>query len=227
MLIPIAAGATIAVEVMLLGREHYLHAFVPVLVAGGAAAVLTALAARRAAGPAIAALLALCLIAPAAYASTLWQVPTDGTFPAAGPHAAYGYGGIGANPVDLVADRRLIAYVDAHGPGSRWTVLAEASGTAAPFILMNVAATALAGYSGTDPGTRRARARPLGRRRPGALRAARRRLRVARWQRGHAGDAIRLPARALDGVARHPRERAGLAAALRLPRPRPELAQAG
>ena len=149
-LIPIAAGATIAVEIMLLGREHYLHAFVPVLVAGGVAAVLVALAARRSAGPAIAALVALCLIAPAVYASTLWQVPTDGTFPAAGPHAAYGYGGIGANPVTYTADRRLIAYVRAHGPASRWTVLAEASDSAAPLMLMNVAATALAGYSGTD-----------------------------------------------------------------------------
>ena len=150
MLIPIAAGATVAVQIMLLGREHYLHAFVPVLVGGAVAAVLVALLVRRAAGPAIAVLLALCLIAPAAYASTLWQVPTEGTFPTAGPHAAHGLGGIGAAPATLTADRRLIAYVDAHGPGTRWGVLTVASGTAAPLILMGYDATALAGYSGTD-----------------------------------------------------------------------------
>jgi 4-amino-4-deoxy-L-arabinose transferase-like glycosyltransferase len=146
----VAAGATVAVQIVLLQREHYLHAFVPVLVVASAAAVLVALLVRRAAGPAIAVLLGLCLIAPTAYASTLWQVPTDGTFPAAGPHASPGLGGIGTSPSTLAADRHLIAYVNAHAPGIRWGVLTIASDTAAPLILMNFPATALAGYSGTD-----------------------------------------------------------------------------
>ncbi len=150
MLIPIAAAATIAVESMLLAREHYLHPFVPVLVVGAAAAVIVALLARRVAGAAIAVLLGLCLIAPAAYASTVWEVPTDGTFPVAGPHAAHGVGGFGTSRTTLLTDRRLIAWVHAHSPGIRWGVLTVASDTAAPLILMNFNATALAGYSGTD-----------------------------------------------------------------------------
>ncbi len=149
-LIPIAAAATIAVEIMLLSREHYLQAFVPLLVAGGAAAVVVALLARRVCGPAIAVLLGLCLIAPAAYASTVWEVPTDGTFPVAGPHAAHGVGGFGTSRSTLLTDRRLIAWVHTHSPGIRWGVLTVASDTAAPLILMNFDATALAGYSGTD-----------------------------------------------------------------------------
>jgi len=149
-LIALAGAATVAVQLMLLGREHYLQAFVPVLVVGSVVAIAVAVLRSRLAGPAVAVLLGLCLVAPTAYASTLWLVPTDGTFPAAGPHVAKGLGGVGASPSTLAADRHLIAYVDARAPGIRWGVLTIASDTSAPLILLNVPATALAGYSGTD-----------------------------------------------------------------------------
>ena len=217
-LIPIAAGATVAVQIMLLGRDHYLHAFVPVLVGGAVAAVLVALLVRPAAGAAVAVLLALCLIAPAAYASTLWQVPTEGTFPAAGPHAAHGLGGVGAAPPTLTADRRLIAYVDAHGPGTRWRRADDRlrhGRPAHPDGLRRHRARRLQRHR---PGPRRTRTRALGGGRPGPLRAPRWGLLDPRRQRRDARDPPGLPARALDRLARHPRERGRQPAAVRLSR---------
>ncbi len=85
-----------------------------------------------------------------------------GRSPPPGPTPRRAYGGVGASPSTYAADRRLIAYVDAHAPGIRWGVLTIASDTAAPLILMNFPATALAGYSGTDQALRRARAGALG-----------------------------------------------------------------
>jgi hypothetical protein len=42
--------------------------------------------------------LCLLLIAPAAYAATTWDFPVEGTFPAAGPHAAGAVGRLGVDP---------------------------------------------------------------------------------------------------------------------------------
>jgi hypothetical protein len=93
----------------------------------------------------------LLLIAPAAYSTTTWRAPVEGTFPAAGPHKATGRGGIGLPRRDYPRERLLASYALAHGAGTRWALLFDASNTAAPQILSGVNAGALAGYSGTDP----------------------------------------------------------------------------
>ncbi len=149
--IPCAVGATVAAQVVLLQREHYLHWFVPVLIAGAAVGTITLLAVRRSAPVAMAFMLVLLLVAPTAYASTTWLAPVEGTFPAAGPKQATGAGGAGVAGRNLHVDMALLRYVRAHGPGSRWAILTDASDTAAPFILLGLPAGALGGYGGTDP----------------------------------------------------------------------------
>jgi 4-amino-4-deoxy-L-arabinose transferase-like glycosyltransferase len=151
LLAPAAIIATVAVQVVLLHREHYLQAFEPALVLGAGAAIAAFLLLRRATAWVAAAALGLLLIAPAAYSTTTWHAPVEGTFPAAGPHQASGRGGVGLPSKDVVRDRLLIDYVQSHGGGSRWSVFTDASNTAAPLILMGSNAGALAGYSGTDP----------------------------------------------------------------------------
>ena len=150
-LAPCAVVATVAVQLVLLRREHYMHWFIPVLVSGAAIGVAVLLSSPRLAHGAIAATFCLLLVAPTAYASTTWLAPVAGTFPAAGPTQASGAGGVGLNATDVRRDRALIRYVNAHGPGSRWAVLTNASETAAPFILLGLDAGALTGYSGIDP----------------------------------------------------------------------------
>ena len=74
-------------EAVLMHREHYMVWFIPVLVVGCAVGLLALVALRRLAAPAVALMLALLLVAPAAYASTTWLAPVEGTFPVAGPKA--------------------------------------------------------------------------------------------------------------------------------------------
>jgi hypothetical protein len=145
-----AVASTVLVEVTLLQREHYMQWFIPVLLVG-AAVGLMALAVRRLATPAVALTLLLLLAAPGAYASTTWEAPVEGTFPAAGPTEAAGAGGVGVSGRHLDTYWEIIDYVRAHRPGTRWAVLTDAATTAAPFILLGVDAGAMAGYSGTDP----------------------------------------------------------------------------
>ena len=149
----LGAVGTVGTQIVLLAREHYLHAFVPILAAGVAVGIAILLARPRWSGPAMALVLVALLVAPTAYASTLWQVPTNGTFPAAGPHAAYGPGGYGVSPTTLVTDVDLERWVRGHAPGTRWAVLTVASDTASPLILMGLPAGSLGGYGGTDPVT--------------------------------------------------------------------------
>jgi 4-amino-4-deoxy-L-arabinose transferase-like glycosyltransferase len=149
--IPCAVAATVAAQVVLLQREHYMHWFIPVLIAGAAVGTIALLTVRRSAPVAMAFTLVLLLVAPAAYASTTWLAPVEGTFPAAGPKQATGAGGVGVAGRDLRVDLSLLRYVRAHGSGSRWAILTDASDTAAPFILLDLPAGALGGYGGTDP----------------------------------------------------------------------------
>ncbi|MDQ6811336.1 MAG: hypothetical protein M3Z95_05510, partial [Actinomycetota bacterium] len=148
---PLAIAATVAAQLTLLHREHYLQWFVPVLLAGAGVAALGALAHRRLAAPAMALSLCLLLVAPTAYSSTTWLAPVEGTFPAAGPSHAVGQGGVGVNARNLGIDRALLDYVIAHRPGTRWAVLTDAADTAAPMILLGFEAGSLGGFSGTDP----------------------------------------------------------------------------
>lgn len=153
-LLPCAVGATVVVQVANLRYQHYMRWFLPVLIAGAAAglvAMAVALLVRRLVAPAMALLLCLLLVAPAAYATTTWLAPVQGTFAAAGPHQASGDGGIGVNAKSMRVYHRIISYVSTHKPGTRWAVLTDASPTAAPLILLGQPAGAMAGYSGTDP----------------------------------------------------------------------------
>jgi 4-amino-4-deoxy-L-arabinose transferase-like glycosyltransferase len=150
-LIPCAVAGTVLAQVTLLHREHYMHWFVPVLIAGAVAGTIALLASRRLAPVAMSLTLALLLVAPTAYASTAWLAPVEGTFPAAGPTQAAGAGGVGIGGRNLRVDLALLRYVRTHGPGSRWAILTDASDTAAPFVLLGLPAGALGGYGGTDP----------------------------------------------------------------------------
>ena len=149
-----AVGASVAVQVAILHYQHYMPWWVPVLIGGaalGLVAVAAALSVRRLAAPAMALLLCLLLVAPAAYSATTWLAPVEGTFAAAGPHQATGEGEFGISARSLSVYRNLVRYVGTHRPGSRWSVLTIAAPTAAPMILMGSPAGAMAGYSGTDP----------------------------------------------------------------------------
>ncbi|HXC24097.1 MAG TPA: glycosyltransferase family 39 protein [Solirubrobacteraceae bacterium] len=150
LLLPCAVGATVAAQIAVLDYQHYLRWYIPFLIVG-AGVLVVAMAVRRIAAPAMGLLVCLLLFAPAAYATTTWLAPVEGTFPAAGPRQAAGEGGVGLNAIDLRIYRNLVRYVDTHGPGSRWSVLTVAAPTAAPMILLGSPAGALAGYSGTDP----------------------------------------------------------------------------
>ncbi|HEX5225256.1 MAG TPA: glycosyltransferase family 39 protein [Solirubrobacteraceae bacterium] len=151
MLAALAVAGSIAAQAVLLYREHYLTWLVPVLIAVGALGLVAFAASKRLARPALVALFAVFLIAPLAYSRTTWSAPVEGTFPAAGPKFADGTGGVGITDPELAVDKALLAYVRSHHPGTRYPLLTVASTQAAPFILMNLDAAALGGYSGSDP----------------------------------------------------------------------------
>jgi len=146
-----AVASTVAVQVVLMHREHYLEWFIPLLVAGAAVGLCALLALRRLAVPAVACTFLLLLVAPTAYSATTWLAPAEGTFPAAGPRHDPGPGAYGVNANDEGIDRALADYVSTHDPGTRWALLTVASDTAAPMMLFGLDAGAVGGYSGTDP----------------------------------------------------------------------------
>ncbi|MFI4989414.1 MAG: glycosyltransferase family 39 protein [Solirubrobacterales bacterium] len=152
-----AAAATVPAQLVLLHRDHYMSWFTaPLIAATLATLLLVGLLAlvpflRRLAPGAIALPLGVLLIAPAVYAASNWLAPVQSTFPAAGPRAAAGPGGYGVNDEHVEVDRALLAYVDGHGAAARWSVLADASNTASPMILLGGQAGSLGGFSGTDP----------------------------------------------------------------------------
>lgn len=145
-----AVTATVAVQALLLHQQRYAQWLIPFLIATVAVG-LTAIALRRFTRVATVATVLLLLIAPAAYSATTWLAPVEGTLPMAGPRRAAGDGYVGVNAQLLMIDRQLTSFVDAHKPTSRWSLLTEASITAAPFILFNMHAGAIGGYGATDP----------------------------------------------------------------------------
>jgi 4-amino-4-deoxy-L-arabinose transferase-like glycosyltransferase len=146
-----AVVATVATQIVLMNREHYLEWFIPILGVGAAVGISALLALRRLAVPAVALTFLLLLVAPTAYSATTWLAPAEGTFPVAGPKHDAGAGAYGVSERDLRIDSALSAYVSIHDPGSRWSLLTVASDTASPMILFGLDAGALGGYSGTDP----------------------------------------------------------------------------
>lgn len=153
-LAPLAVAATVAGQIVLLRRAHYMHWWhEPLAIAAGAGgvALLAALLVRRAAWPAMVATMAALVLAPLVYSSTTWSVPVEGTFPAAGPKVAGALGPYGVTAHDIKVDRDLMTYIDSHGPTHRWELLTVSSNTSATPILLGYRAGALGGYSGTDP----------------------------------------------------------------------------
>ncbi|HWX97317.1 MAG TPA: glycosyltransferase family 39 protein [Solirubrobacteraceae bacterium] len=146
-----AVAGTVWAQLVILHKQHYLQWFVPVLLAGTAVGGTVAVLWRRLAPAAMAVTFSLLLVAPAAYSSTTWLAPVEGTFPAAGPTQAAGTGGLGFAPAHLRVVQALLRYVTTHGAGSRWVLLTDAANTASPMILLGYNAGSLAGYSGTDP----------------------------------------------------------------------------
>ncbi len=146
-----ALATTILAQIVLMHREHYMLWFAPVLIAGAILGIIALLAARRLAVPAVAFTVALLLLTPAAYATSTWLAPVEGTFPVAGPKSYPGPGGYGLNARDAALNRAILDFVSTHHPGSRWALLTVASDTAAPMMLMGLHAAALGGYSGNDP----------------------------------------------------------------------------
>jgi 4-amino-4-deoxy-L-arabinose transferase-like glycosyltransferase len=153
-LLPAAVAFTVAAQLVLLQRAHYLHWYYTPLVIGAAAGILVtfaALALRQLAGPALVLTMLVLTLAPTVYAATTWSVPVEGTFPAAGPRVAGALGPYGVNAHDVKVDRDLMHYIDTHGPTHRWELLTVSSNTSATPILLGYRAGALGGYSGTDP----------------------------------------------------------------------------
>lgn len=138
-------------QVILLNHDHYLAVWMYVLVAISLVAVGLLIRGGSWFTPAAIGALAALLVAPAAYSLSTWRRPVESTFPAAGPRAVGGYGGAGLSPEALRASDRLINYLLAHGPGTRFQLLTQASVTAAPLILLGLKAAALGGYGGIDP----------------------------------------------------------------------------
>ena len=150
LLILAAVTATVAVQIMLLHRAHYLSVWQVVLVPAALAGLIAA-ASRRFARAGLIAVLAVLLVAPIAYATTTWRRPVEGTFPAAGPRAVGGNGGAELSRAQLATDDALMRYALSHGAGGRFQLLTEASLTADSPILLGLRASALGGYGGVDP----------------------------------------------------------------------------
>ena len=147
----LALTATVAAQYLLLHREHYVTWYLPVLFAGATLCACALMLLQRWLLPAMAVGVAVLLFAPLVYSTTVWQVPGEGTFPAAGPHAAGSHGQLGINAAAVRFNLDLIDYARAHRPGTRWLVLTDASTVAAPMILLGADAGSLGGYNGTDP----------------------------------------------------------------------------
>jgi 4-amino-4-deoxy-L-arabinose transferase-like glycosyltransferase len=150
LLAAIGVIGTVAVQLALIHQQGYMQWLVVPLIVLTAVGVALMTRPRLAAAGMAFTLLALA-IAPAGFAATTWLAPVYGTFPAAGPHEATGEGLYGLSKRNARLYRNLIAYVSSHGATQRYPLLADASPTAAPLILMGLDAASIAGYSGTDP----------------------------------------------------------------------------
>jgi len=148
----LALATTVGVQIYLLSQEHdYLKWLWPILILAVAACIALLFLRPRLLGASVAAGLVALLVVPALYSKTVWEVPVDGTFPAAGPYADAGQGGVGASAPTLPILAKLFKYTTARAPHARWTVLTQASITAAPMILLGYKAAALGGYGTQTP----------------------------------------------------------------------------
>jgi 4-amino-4-deoxy-L-arabinose transferase-like glycosyltransferase len=147
-----AAGlATAAVQIALLHHVHFMPLWQVLLLPLAGAGALLAVRGRVSPSAGTAVVLAILLVAPAAYSATTWRRPVQGTFPVAGPRAVGGNGGAGLSRAQLATNEALMRYVLSHGAGGRFQLLTEASLTADGPILLGMRAAALGGYGGIDP----------------------------------------------------------------------------
>jgi hypothetical protein len=91
------------------------------------------------------------MIVPAVYSASVWQVPVNGTFPAAGPYIEDDTENLGIPNDDVPFYRQLLGYVRTHQPPSRWDLLTQGATTAAPLTLLGGRVAALGGYGTIDP----------------------------------------------------------------------------
>jgi hypothetical protein len=155
----LALGATAAAQIVLIGQEGYMGWFVPVLVAGAAAAVGVIMMRRRLARTAVVGAVALLLVTPVAFASTTWTSPVSGTFPAAGKSQQRGPPGIGGRgrlqrpggPFGQASATGLERFLRTHRSGTRFQLLTQSSMSAGPLILDGLKVGAMGGFNGDDP----------------------------------------------------------------------------
>jgi 4-amino-4-deoxy-L-arabinose transferase-like glycosyltransferase len=150
----VAIGLTVWTQIVLLDRAQYLEWWIPALIAGAVLAFGAAILLRRWAMVAIAALLGVLLLAPGVYASTVWDGPVSGTFPAAGPTSGGGGGGFGGGLGQGGGDSStaaLATYLRTHDPGTRWQIIVQTSNAGAPLILdEGISAGSMGGFNGDD-----------------------------------------------------------------------------
>ncbi len=159
--VPVAAVAlTVVAQIVLLRRVNFLDWWIPLLLAGAVVGGVALVVWPRRSVAIVAALLGVLLLAPAAYSTTVWDGPVNGTFPAAGGSGA-GPGGPGGPGGRVPGGGRtggagssqaaLARYVRSHDPGSRWDVLVQSAMQAAPLILdEHIRAASLGGFNGDD-----------------------------------------------------------------------------
>jgi 4-amino-4-deoxy-L-arabinose transferase-like glycosyltransferase len=148
----LALATTVGAQIYLLSGQHdYLKWLWPILIMAIVACVVLQFLRPRLLAPTIVTGFVALLIVPALYSKTVWQVPVDGTFPAAGPYVDAGQGGVGASAPTLPLLAQLFRYTEARAPHARWTVLTQASITAAPMILLGYKSAGLGGYGSQTP----------------------------------------------------------------------------
>jgi 4-amino-4-deoxy-L-arabinose transferase-like glycosyltransferase len=148
--VALAALTTVGVDLVLIHRHGYPEFWRYPLLVLAVAAVCAIVILRRGAQWTVAALVLVLLVAPALYASSVWDAPVDGTFPSAGPYNRAGWGGISLPASELRANVALASYLRAHRPARRFAVLTEASDASSPLILLGLSAAAMGGYNTTD-----------------------------------------------------------------------------
>jgi len=145
------AGATVVAQLYLIHNHGYPHFWRDPLIIACAAAFLAVVVLRRWARWPVAVLVAVLLVAPGIYASSVWDAPVDGTFPTAGPYNEAGWGGISMPADELAANEALAHYIRTHHPTHDFQVLTESSDGSSPLILLGIRAAAMGGYNTTDP----------------------------------------------------------------------------
>jgi len=143
---------TLIVTIVLLRREYnYLHWLWPILVGVIGAAIVMMIWEPHVTRVAIVAGLAVLLVAPALYSASTWEVPVNGTFPAAGPYIEDDVESLGI-PLDQVPIYgQLLRFLHTHGPPRRWDLFTQGATTAAPLTLLGGRVAALGGYGTIDP----------------------------------------------------------------------------